>query len=187
MLYPPRRDAAPERVDVLVYGIPDSSPYAIFASVNPILTLISSGLGYLGGMIEAVGKPGCTVIMAAPSRDTWDRVAHASYPEVWERFLAETRDPYEITERHAEDYARRPDYVEAYRHRYAFHPIHGILATHPLKRLRHVGRVIVAAPASIRTCRVTSASMWRTASRTPSRWRGGSTAPAPPSPASSID
>ena len=32
-----------------------SSPYAIFASVNPILTLVSSGLGYLGGMIEAVG------------------------------------------------------------------------------------------------------------------------------------
>src|SRR5262245_1568120 len=145
-IYPPRREASAERVDVLVYGIPDSSPYAIFASVNPILTLISSGLGYLGGMIEAVGTPGCTVIMAAPARDTWDRVAHASYPEVWERFLPETRDPYEITERFAEDYARRPDYVDAYRHRHAFHPIHGILALHPLKRLRHVGQVIVAAP-----------------------------------------
>jgi hypothetical protein len=97
-------------------------------------------------MIEAVGKPGCTVIMAAPARDAWDRVAHASYPEVWERILPETRDPYEITERYAEAFARRPDYVEAYRRRFAFHPIHGILATHPLKRLRHVGRVIVAAP-----------------------------------------
>ena len=32
------------------------------------------------------------------------------------------------------------------RRRYAFHPIHGILATHPLKRLRHIGRVIVAGP-----------------------------------------
>jgi hypothetical protein len=114
--------------------------------VNPILTLISSGLGYLGGMIEAVGKPGCTVIMAAPARDHWDRVAHISYPEVWERILPETRDPYEITERFAEDLARRPDYVLAYRRRFAFHPIHGILATHPLKRLRHLGRVIVAAP-----------------------------------------
>jgi hypothetical protein len=145
-LYPPRRQASPERVDVLVYGVPDSSPYAIFASVNPILTLISSGLGYLGGMIEAVGKPGCTVIMAAPAREQWDRVAHPSYPEVWERILPETRDPYEITERFAEEFARRPDYIEAYRRRYAFHPIHGILATHPLKRLRHVGRVIVAAP-----------------------------------------
>ncbi len=145
-LYPPRREASGERFDVLVYGVPDSSPYAIFASVNPILTLISSGLGYLGSMIEAVGKPGCTVIMAAPARDTWDRVAHASYPEVWDRILPETRDPYEITERFAEDYARRPDYVQAYRQGYAFHPIHGILATHPLKRLRHLGRVIVAAP-----------------------------------------
>jgi len=145
-IYPPRRDAAAERVDVLVYGVADSSPYAIFASVNPILTLVSSGLGYLGGMIEAVGKPGCTVIMAAPARETWDRVAHASYPEVWDRILPVTRDPYEITERFAEDYARRPDYVEAYRRGHAFHPIHGILATHPLKRLRHVGRIIVAAP-----------------------------------------
>ena len=145
-LYPPRREASPEQVDVLVYGVADSSPYAIFASVNPILTLVSSGLGYLGGLIEAVGKPGCTVIMAAPARETWDRVAHASYPEVWERILPVTRDPYEITARFAEDYARRPDYVDAYRRGYAFHPIHGILATHPLKRLRHVGRVIVAAP-----------------------------------------
>jgi hypothetical protein len=34
--------------------------------------------------------------------------------------------------------------VDAYRHRFAFHPIHGLLATHPLKRLRRVGRVIVA-------------------------------------------
>jgi hypothetical protein len=146
LLYPPRREASPERFDVLVWGVPDSSPYAIFASVNPILTLISSGLGYLGSMIEAVGKPGCTVIMAAPARDTWDRVAHAPYPEVWERILPATRDPYEITARFAEDYARRPDYIDAYRRGYAFHPIHGILATHPLKRLRHVGRVIVAAP-----------------------------------------
>jgi hypothetical protein len=145
-LYPPRREASQERVDVLVYGIPDSSPYAIFAAVNPILTLVSSGLGYLGGMIEAVGKPGCTVIMAAPARDVWDRVAHPSYPEVWERMLPETRDPYEITARFAEDLASRPDYIDAYRRRYAFHPIHGILATHPLKRLRHVGRVIVAGP-----------------------------------------
>ena len=145
-LYPPRREASRERVDVLVYGIPDSSPYAIYAAVNPILTLVSSGLGYLGGMIEAVGKPGCTVIMAAPARDQWDHVAHASYHDVWERVLPETRDPYQIMARFAEQFARHPEHIEAYRHRFAFHPIHGILATHPLKRLRHVGRVIVAAP-----------------------------------------
>jgi hypothetical protein len=144
--FPPRRAAAPEPVDVLVYGVPDSSPYAIWASVNPILTLISMGLGYLGGMIEAAGKPGCTVIMAAAVREAWDRVHHPSYPDVWERVLTQTRDPYEITARFEDAFARHPEHIDAYRHRFAFHPIHGILATHPLRRLRRVGRVIVAGP-----------------------------------------
>ena len=142
--FPPRRAAAPERCDILVYGVPDSSPYAIWASVNPILTLISMGLGYLGGMIDAAGTPGGTVIMAVAARDAWDRVHHPSYVDVWERVLTQTRDPYEISARFEEEYARHPEHIEAYRHRFAFHPIHGILATHPLKRLRHVGRVIVA-------------------------------------------
>jgi len=43
--FPSRRAAAPDTCDILVYGVPDSSPYAIWASVNPILTLISMGLG----------------------------------------------------------------------------------------------------------------------------------------------
>jgi hypothetical protein len=141
--FPPRRAVAHERVDILVYGVPDSSPYAIWASVNPILTLISMGLGYLGGMIDAAGKPGCTVIMAAAARDAWDRVHHPSYPDVWERVLPVTRDPYEISARFEEEFARHPAHIDAYRHRFAFHPIHGLLATHPLKRLQHVGRVIV--------------------------------------------
>lgn len=144
--FPPRRDAAHGPADILVYGVPDSSPYAIWASLNPILTLISMGLGYLGGMIEAAGAPGCTVVMAAAVREAWDRVHHPSYPDVWERVLPVTRDPYEITARFADEFARHPEHIDAYRHRFAFHPIHGILATHPLRRLRHVGRVIVAAP-----------------------------------------
>lgn len=143
-MFPARRGLAQERYDVLVYGVPDWSPYAIFSHVNPILTLISSGLGYLGGLIEAAGKPGCTVIMATPVPERWDRVAHPSYPEVWERILPQTRDPYEIMRRFADDYARRPDYIDAYRARFGFHPVHGILAVYPLKRLGHLGRVIVA-------------------------------------------
>jgi lactate racemase len=148
-MFPPRRDLARERFDVLVYGVPDWSPYAAFSHVNPILTLISSGLGYLGGLVEAVGAPGCTVVMAAAVRDRWDRVAHASYPEIWERVLAETLDPYEIMTRHADTYAAREDYVEAYRERFAFHPVHAIMAVYPLRRLRHLGRVIVAAPVDV--------------------------------------
>jgi hypothetical protein len=65
---------------------------------------------------------------------------------VWERVLTQTRDPYEITARFEDAFARHPEHIDAYRHRFAFHPIHGILATHPLRRLRRVGRVIVAGP-----------------------------------------
>jgi len=141
---PARRDLLPERVDVVLYGVPDWSPYAAFSFLNPILTLISTGLGYLGGMIEALGKPGCTVIMATPCPDRWDEVHHPSYREVWERVLPETRDPFEARDRFEPELAARDDYVAAYRTGFGFHPVHPVMALYPLKRLRHAGRVLVA-------------------------------------------
>lgn len=140
----PRRDLVDERVDVVVYGIPDWSPYAAFSHTNPILTLVSTGLGYLGGVIEAFGKPGCTVVLATPCPDRWDDRHHPSYREVWDRVLSSTRDPYEARERFEGDFATRPEYIDAYRNGYGFHGVHGIMATFPLKRLRHAGRVFVA-------------------------------------------
>jgi hypothetical protein len=142
-LYQPRRSAA-EPADVVIYGLPAWSPYATFARMNPILTLISSGLGYLGGYIQALGKPGCSVIMATPCPEDWDLEHHPSYPEVWNRVLPETLDPYEISARFLDEFATRSDYIERYRTGCAFHPVHGILATHPLRRLRHAARVFVA-------------------------------------------
>lgn len=140
--HPPRRDAAPP-ADVIVYGLPAWSPYATFSKMNPLLTLLSSGLGYFGGAIEALGKPGCSVVLATPCPEQWDEEHHPSYREVWEKVLPVTRDPWEITERFADVYATRADYVEKYRNGFGFHPVHGILATHPLKRLRHAARVFV--------------------------------------------
>ena len=142
-LNPPRRSAA-EPADVVVYGLPAWSPYATFARMNPILTLISSGLGYLGGYIEALGKPGCSVIMATPCPEQWDMEHHPAYPEVWDRVLTQTLDPYEISERFTDEFATRADYIDLYRNGNAFHPLHAIMATHPLKRLRHAARVFVA-------------------------------------------
>jgi nickel-dependent lactate racemase len=142
-VHQPRR-AAGEPADVVVYGVPAWSPYAVFATMNPILTLISSGLGYLGGYIEALGKPGCSVLLATPCPNQWDMEHHPAYREVWDRVLSASRDPYEISERWIDEFATRADYIERYRNAVAFHPVHAILATHPLKRLRHAGRVYVA-------------------------------------------
>ncbi len=142
--YPPRRDLMEEKADIVVYGIPDWSPYASFSFMNPLLTLVSTGLGYLGGVIEALGKPGCSVILATPCPDQWDDTHHPSYREVWNRVLPLSKDPYEIQDLFEEDFAHRPEYIYKYRFGYGFHPIHGILATYPLKRLKHAARVYVA-------------------------------------------
>jgi nickel-dependent lactate racemase len=144
--HPPRRSQAKEPADIVIYGIPNWSPYATFAKMNPLLTLVSSGLGYLGGYIEALGKPGCSVIIATPCPEQWDMEHHPSYKEVWERVLPASKDPYEITERFGDEFAGRADYIDRYRFGVAFHPVHGILATHPLKRLKHAGRIYVAGP-----------------------------------------
>jgi hypothetical protein len=141
---PPRRDLVAEPVDVVVYGVPAWSPYAAFSHTNPLLDLISTGLGYLGGVIQAVGKPGCTVVLATPCPDRWDARHHAAYPEVWRSVLPVTRDPDEARLRFEPELAARADYIHRYRHEYAFHPVHPVMALYPLKRLRHAGRVIVA-------------------------------------------
>jgi lactate racemase-like protein len=145
-LFPPRRALATGPFDAFVYGVPDWSPYAIWSHTNPILTLVSYGLGYLGGVIDALGRPGCTVIRATPAPARWDMTRHPSYREAWERVLPVTRDPYRIMHEYADAFAARPDYIEQYRHAFAFHPVHAIMALYPLRRLARVGRVIVAAP-----------------------------------------
>jgi hypothetical protein len=141
---PARRTLVQEPVDVVVYGVPDWSPYAAFSHGNPILDLISTGLGYLGGMIQAIGKPGCTVVLASRCPDRWDSIHHASYKETWDEVVPATKDPDEARREFEPVFAQREDYIDKYRNGYSFHPVHSIMALYPLKRLRHAGRVIVA-------------------------------------------
>jgi hypothetical protein len=143
-LYSDRRDLSAQKFDVILYGVPNWSPYSIYSSMNPILTLISSGLGYMGGAVAALGKPGCSVIMATPCPDMWDQVHHASYPVIWRDVLSRSRDPYAIERDFAEQYAHDEPLIKKYRDEFAFHPVHAILACYPLKRLSQIGQVFVA-------------------------------------------
>ncbi len=172
---PARRDLLPEKVDVVLYGVPDWSPYATFSRMNPLLTLISTGLGYLGGMIEALGKKGCTVILATPCPDQWDEVHHPSYREVWDRVLPQTRDPFEARERFEPEMAARRDYIEKYRHAFGFHPTHAVMALYPLKRLRHAARVVVAGatnPALVKHAGFLPAASVESALEMAAEWHG---------------
>ena len=116
--------------------------------MNPLLTLVSTGLGYFGGVIEAMGKPGCTAILVSPCPDRWNHSHHPSHREIWQKILPHHKDPYKIVDLFEADFAHRPDYLYKYRYCYGFHPIHGLMTTYPLKRLRHAARVIVAGAAN---------------------------------------
>lgn len=141
---PPRRALVEAPVDIVVYGVPDWSPYAAFSHTNPILDIISTGLGYLGGMIQALGRPGCTVILATPCPFRWNETHHPSYREVWDEVLPHTKDPDVARAEYEPGLAARRGYIESYRFGNAFHPVHATMALYPLKRLRHASRVIVA-------------------------------------------
>ncbi|MBW1682548.1 MAG: DUF2088 domain-containing protein [Deltaproteobacteria bacterium] len=140
----PRREILEEKADIVLYGIPQWSPYAAFSVMNPMLTVLSTGLGYLGGVIEAMGKPGCTTILASPVQDRWNHRHHPTHKEIWEEILPNYRDPYEIVDLFEEDFLHRPEYIYKYRHCHGFHPVHGLMTTYPLKRLKHTSRVIIA-------------------------------------------
>jgi hypothetical protein len=140
----PRREIVDDKADIVLYGIPNWSPYAAFSVMNPLLTLVSTGLGYFGGVIEAMGKPGCTAILVTPCPDQWNRTHQPTHDEIWQNILPHCRDPYEIVDRFEDDFAHRPDYIYKYRFCNGFHPMHGLMTTYPLKRMQHAARVIVA-------------------------------------------
>ena len=142
--FKPRREIFAEKADIVLYGIPNWSPYAAFSGMNPILTLLSTGLGYVGGVIEAMGKPGCSVILVSPCPDVWNLNHHPTHKEIWDHILPHYKDPYEIADLFEEDFAHRPEYIYKYRFCYGFHPMHGLMTTYPLKRMRHASRVFVA-------------------------------------------
>jgi hypothetical protein len=140
----PRREIIAEKADIVLYGIPNWSPYAAFSVMNPILTVLSTGLGYFGGVIEAMGKPGCSVILASPCTDHWNHTHHPTHQEIWDQIIPNYQDPYEIVDIFEDDFSNRPEYIYKYRFCHGFHPMHGLMTTYPLKRLRHASRVFVA-------------------------------------------
>lgn len=141
---PARRELIDEPAGIVMYGVPDWSPYAAFSHTNPILDIVSTGLGYLGGMIQALGAPGCTVILVTPCPERWNLRHHPAYKEVWDDVVAPGMDA-DVLRRDVEpELAAREDLIDSYRFRNAFHPVHATMALYPLKRLRHAGEVIVA-------------------------------------------
>lgn len=134
---------ASRQFSTLVFGLPDLSPYAVGARINPVLVL-SDVLGYVFNWFynKPFIKPGGVVIILNPVFDIFHEDYHVAYKKFWDEVLVETTEPFEMQERFQERFATDPHLKECYRHRFAHHGFHPFTvwywATYPLKYLSDV-------------------------------------------------
>ncbi|MFN7920364.1 MAG: lactate racemase domain-containing protein [Bryobacteraceae bacterium] len=145
----------PKQFSTLVFGLPDLSPYAVDARVNPVL-VVSDVLGYVFNWFynKPLVKKGGTVIIVNPLDEVFHPEYHVAYRLFYDEVLAATSDPFEMQKRFQEKYAFDPHLRDCYRNRYAHHGFHPFTvwywATYPL---RYLSQVIVVGPKDDRAAR----------------------------------
>ena len=141
--------------DVVVYGIGNNrdpyskgirDPYTGETLINPI-QVRNVALSYSYGLFQNMPlvKPGGVIICCHPCPNNFNLVHNPSYAELFDDLLPHTKDPVELWELYAEEYANRPDFVHKYRYGYAFHGSHPlILYGQGIYGLNYVGKVFLA-------------------------------------------
>lgn len=141
--------------DTMVFGLPDLSPYAVDARINPVL-VVSDVLGYLFNWFyqRPYVKPGGAVIILNPTFEIFHPEYHVAYQRFYEQVLPVTTDPFAMKEQFQEKFAYDPELIDCYRNRYAHHGFHPFTvwnwATYPL---RYLSKVILVGPPDDRVAR----------------------------------
>lgn len=142
--------------DVVVYGLGNNrDPYSKLSIINPI-QVRNLAMSYSYGLFQNVPlvRQGGIVIMCHPCQRQFHPVHTPSYIEMFDRLVPYTKDPFELWELHAEEYAHRPEFIHKYRYGYAFHGAHPlILWGQGVYGLKHVGKVFLAGATDFETAR----------------------------------
>ncbi|MGC4118106.1 MAG: lactate racemase domain-containing protein [Myxococcales bacterium] len=111
--------------DIVVLGVPAVAPHTANSYSNPVLD-VALAFGYVLAWNDgkALFKKGGTVILLNPLHERFDKPIHAPYAAFYQKVLADTREPEVMAEKHEHLYAGRPEYVGAYRKKFAFHGVH---------------------------------------------------------------
>ncbi len=146
---------ASKQYDTMIFGLPDLSPYAVGARINPVL-VVSDVLGYIFNWFysKPLVKRGGAMIIFNPTFEIFHEEYHAAYRKFYDEVLPVTTDPFEMQEQFQEKLARDPVLIDCYRHRYAHHGFHPFTvwywATYAFK---YLSKVIVVGPKDDRVTR----------------------------------
>lgn len=120
--------AVAEPVDILIFGVPNLSPYSALSVFNPIL-LRSVVLGYMRGLYA--GRPlvrtNGVIIACNPGIEKFHPIHHPSYVDFWNLHLPDFYDPEACWEQLADVYAQDETYLDKYRNRFAYHGTHALI------------------------------------------------------------
>ena len=141
--------------DTMLFGLPDLSPYAVGARINPVLVL-SDVLGYVFNWFY--GKPfvkeGGAVILINPVMEEFHPEYHVAYRRFWDEVLTATTDPLEMKKVFQEQLRARPRAHRCLPEPFRpprFPSVHGlVLGDLPLA---HLSRVILVGPPDDRSAR----------------------------------
>ncbi len=138
----------PRQFSTLVFGLPDMSPYAVDARINPVL-VVSDILGYVFNWFynkPLIKRDGVVIIMN-PTYEIFHEEYHVAYKRFYEEVLSETTEPFEMQRKFQEKYATDDYLIDCYRNRFAHHGFHPFTvwywATYPLK---YLSKVILVGP-----------------------------------------
>ena len=145
----------PRQYSTLVFGLPDMSPYAVDARINPVL-VVSDILGYVFNWFynKPYLKENGVVIILNPVYEIFHEEYHVAYQRFYEEVLADTTEPFEMQQKYQEKYATDAYLRDCYRHKYAHHGFHPFTvwywATYPLT---YLSKVILVGPKEPRVAR----------------------------------
>jgi nickel-dependent lactate racemase len=111
-----------EKADVLVLGMPRSFHYGPGMGSNPIIMLQAIGSSIVRNARAL--KPGAVVICASVCDGWFNDEWFPAYREVYELFQRCTT--VNEMEHYANDLCSRPEYIQKFRHAFAYHPFHGL-------------------------------------------------------------
>jgi hypothetical protein len=116
-----------KQYDVIIYGLPNLSPYNVGAPLNPLLlhTLIS---GYLYNMYNGRSplKKGGILIVLNPGFKKFDLEQHPSYKDFYTEILKGNPDIFDLKQIE-KLYLHNQNYLSKYRSNFAYHGTHALM------------------------------------------------------------
>ena len=134
----------PAQADVGIVGVPDTTPFSVGSTTNPVLAAwqgLSATFGAHTG--RPVVRPGGALILYHPMRPDFSGLHHPSFVDFFADVLPTTTDPAQIAEKFEATFAGDAWYSHLYRTSFAFHGVLPFHLWYELSAVRaHCGDVI---------------------------------------------